>query len=122
MYRPLRVFSLVGGLMLGLGTLVGLRFLYFYLIGQGDGHIQSLILAAILMIVGFQVLLIGLLADLISFNRSILEEILYRLRRQAVPGAEVPSNPPVIACAENQPRSFSTDSDEQAPPVKQEPA
>ena len=42
---------------------------------------QSLILAAVLLIVGFQVLLIGLLADLIGFNRMILEELLYRLRR-----------------------------------------
>jgi UPF0716 family protein affecting phage T7 exclusion len=44
------------------------------------GHIQSLILAAILLIVGFQVCLIGLVADLIGFNRKILEEILYRMR------------------------------------------
>lgn len=81
MYRPLRVFSILSGVLLMLGLGVGGRFLYFYIIGQGDGHIQSLILAAILMIVGFQVLLIGLLADLIGANRSILEEVLYRLRR-----------------------------------------
>jgi len=48
--------------------------------GQGDGHIQSVILAAVLSIVGFQVLLIGLVADLIGFNRKIMEELLYRMR------------------------------------------
>jgi glycosyltransferase involved in cell wall biosynthesis len=81
MYRPLRIFSFIGGLMLTGGIILGLRYLYFYAIGQGAGHIQSVILSAILSIVGFQVLLIGLAADLISFNRKILEETLYRLRR-----------------------------------------
>ena len=81
MYRPLRVFTILGSVMLLGGLTIGGRFLYFYLIGQGQGHVQSLILAAILTIVGFQVLLIGLLADLIGFNRKILEEALYRIRR-----------------------------------------
>jgi glycosyltransferase involved in cell wall biosynthesis len=81
-YRPLRVFSLGGLLLLLGGFFFGFRYLYFYLHGQGGGHIQSVILAAILLIVGFQVLLIGLLADLIGSNRKILEEVLYQLRRQ----------------------------------------
>ena len=80
MYRPLRVFSMLGGLLLLGGVVIGLRFFYFWVIGQGNGHIQSVILAAILSIVGFQVILIGLLADLIGFNRKILEELLYRMR------------------------------------------
>ena len=81
LYRALRVFLTVGGLMIAGGVLLGLRFLYFYFIGSGAaGHVQSLILAAILLIVGFQVCLIGLVADLIGFNRRILEEILYRIR------------------------------------------
>lgn len=80
MYRPLRVFSNLGALLI-LGGLIGSgRFLYFYLIGLGGGHVQSLILSAVLLIVGFQVLLIGLLADLIGFNRKLLEEVVYRLR------------------------------------------
>lgn len=82
MYRPLRVFSAIGGLMSFIGTLLGLRYVYFILIGQAGGHVQSLILAAILVIVGFQVLLIGLLADLISFNRRMMEEMLYRMRKR----------------------------------------
>jgi glycosyltransferase involved in cell wall biosynthesis len=80
LYRPLRVFSLIGGLFILAGLALGGRFLYYYLIGQGSGHLQSVVLAAILLIVGFQVLLIGLVADLIGFNRKILEELLYRVR------------------------------------------
>jgi len=86
MYRPLRVFTLLGALIFTGGLILALRFLYFYLIGLGGGHVQSLILSAVLMIIGFQVLLIGLLADLVGFNRTILEEILYRLRRLELVG------------------------------------
>ena len=81
MYRPLRVFIALGGLLILGGLILSLRYLYFAIIGQGLGHVQSVILAAVLLIVGFQVLLIGLLADLVGFNRKILEEMLYRLRR-----------------------------------------
>jgi len=81
MYRPLRVFSIIGGLFLLGGLLLGGRFLYYYITGQGSGHLQSVVLAAVLFIVGFQVLLIGLVADLIGFNRKILEEVLYRVKQ-----------------------------------------
>ena len=81
MYRPLRVFTALSVLMILGGLFWGMRFLYFYFTGPGTGHVQSLILSAILLIVGFQILLIGLLADLIGFNRKILEEVLYRIRR-----------------------------------------
>ncbi|MBN1135264.1 MAG: glycosyltransferase family 2 protein, partial [Anaerolineae bacterium] len=57
------------------------RFLIFFLQGGGTGNIQSLILAAILTIIGFQVCLIGLIADAVSMNRRMLEEALYRVRR-----------------------------------------
>jgi glycosyltransferase involved in cell wall biosynthesis len=80
LYRPLRVFFTIGGVMLAAGAGLGVRFLYFYLIGQGGGHIQSLILAAILVIIGFQTTLIGLLSDLVGANRRILEETLYQLK------------------------------------------
>jgi len=81
MYRPLRLFSAVSLLLILGGLIPGVRFTYFYLIGEGGGKIQSLILAAILIIVGFQVMLIGLVADLIGFNRRINEEVLFRIRR-----------------------------------------
>jgi glycosyltransferase involved in cell wall biosynthesis len=92
MYRPLRVFSSVGGLLILGGLALLLRFSYFYLIGQGGGHVQSVIVSAILLIVGFQILLIGLLADLISGNRKILEELLYRLRRVELEMPPAPKN------------------------------
>ena len=56
-------------------------FYIFIFIGQGSGHLQSVVLAAVLLIVGFQVILIGLVADLIGFNRKILEELLYRIKQ-----------------------------------------
>jgi glycosyltransferase involved in cell wall biosynthesis len=81
-YRPLRIFLSLGAVMVFLGLLLGLRFLYFFVVTSGGaGHTQSLILAAILLIVGFQVCLIGLIADLIGFNRKIAEETLYRVRQ-----------------------------------------
>jgi glycosyltransferase involved in cell wall biosynthesis len=81
MYQPLRVFTGLGGLVILAGMIPSLRFLYFFSIGEGVGHIQSLILAAVLLIVGFQISLIGLVADLIAFNRKILEDLVYRLRK-----------------------------------------
>jgi glycosyltransferase involved in cell wall biosynthesis len=82
MYRPLRVFTTVGGAMIAGGVALGLRFLYyFWQRGGAAGNVQSLILAAILIIVGFQVCMIGLMADLVRLNRKMLEEELYRVRR-----------------------------------------
>jgi glycosyltransferase involved in cell wall biosynthesis len=81
MYRPLRVFSALGGALIALGMIPGIRFLYLLSVGQRIGHVQSLILSAILIIVGFQVLMIGLLADLLSCNRKLLEEVIYRVRK-----------------------------------------
>ena len=82
MYRALKIFSWVSFILLAIGLALGIRFLIFFFQGTGGGHVQSLILAAVLLIVGVLTFLIGLLADLVSFNRKILEEILYRLRRQ----------------------------------------
>jgi len=81
MYRPLRVFTTLGGLLLAGGVALGVRFLVFFLRGGGAGNVQSLILAAILTIIGFQVCLIGLIADAVSMNRRMLEDALYRVRR-----------------------------------------
>jgi glycosyltransferase involved in cell wall biosynthesis len=80
MYRPLRVFVAMGGSLIVGSLVLGVRFLTFYLQGGGAGHVQSLILAAILAIIGFQVCLIGLIADLVRMNRKMLEETLYRVR------------------------------------------
>jgi len=88
MVNPLRVFLFIGGLVFGLGFLLGARYVYFYLVATAAGHIQSLILAAILMIVGFQTMVIGLVADLIGANRRLSEEILYRLRKFEIGGSQ----------------------------------
>ena len=81
MYRPLRVFLTTGGVLIAGAMGLGLRFLFFFLQGGGTGKVQSLILAAILAIVGFQVCMVGLIADSVRLNRRTLEEILYRMRR-----------------------------------------
>jgi hypothetical protein len=80
-YEPLKVFSYIGGVFLAAGLGISLRFLYYYVNGTGYGKLQSLILAAVLLIVGIQVILIGLVADLISGSRKILEDVQYRVRR-----------------------------------------
>ncbi|MBC2694668.1 MAG: glycosyltransferase family 2 protein [Desulfobacteraceae bacterium] len=81
MYQPLRVFFYIGFFFILAGLIPSVRFLIYYFMGQGSGHIQSLIFAAILFIVGFQVLVVGLVADVISFNRRLIEETLLRVRR-----------------------------------------
>jgi glycosyltransferase involved in cell wall biosynthesis len=81
MYNPLRVFFCIGGFSFLMGFLLELRYLYFYFAVAAGGHIQSLILSAILMIVGFQIMVIGLIADLIGANRRLNEDILYRVRK-----------------------------------------
>ena len=84
MYEPLKVFTYIGTLVFLVGFAIALRFLYYYLFlppAYSLGMVQSLILSAVLMIVGFQVVLIGLLADVISGTRKLLEDLLYRVRR-----------------------------------------
>ena len=81
-YRPFRFFAILAGLFLLLGTLIGLRFLYYYFVGSGAGHIQSLILSAILIITGVQVAVIAVLSELMSINRKLLEDIQRRLKLQ----------------------------------------
>lgn len=81
MYRPLQVFLTMGLISFFIGFLIGVRFLYFYFNGRGSGHIQSLILASILITTGFQLGVFGLLADAIAANRKINDELLYRIKR-----------------------------------------
>lgn len=81
MYKPLKCFSYLSIPPVGIGILIGLRFLYYMAIGQGGGHIQSLILACTLIIMGFVTLMIGLVADVTAANRKILEDTQYHARR-----------------------------------------
>lgn len=83
-YQPLKFFMMVGLVPFSLGLAIGARFLVFYFRGEGDGHIQSLILAAILLLIGVQTFLLAILADLLGVNRRLLEE-LQRRQRAALP-------------------------------------
>jgi len=80
MYQPLRVFFFIGSGLSLLGLLPILRFGYFYLTTRGAGHVQSLVLGGVLLMMGFVTYMIGLIADLISFNRQLLEMTLERVR------------------------------------------
>ena len=81
MYEPLKVFSLIGSVIIMAGAALAIRFIHFLIVADGRGHIQSLIFAAIFLIVGFQILVIGLLADIIAANRKLTENALYRLKK-----------------------------------------
>ena len=79
-YRPFRFFMALGGILLLAGGLIGVRFLVLLMMDRGTGNVQSLILAAILILMGFQTCVLGVLADIISINRKLLEEIQHRVR------------------------------------------
>jgi glycosyltransferase involved in cell wall biosynthesis len=94
-YKPFAVFSALGALAFFPGLLLGARFLYYFVIGEGVGHVQSVILAALLLGVGFFLVIAGIIADLISVNRKLLERIDVRLRRLEWnrPGSLRPAGP-----------------------------
>jgi len=78
-YKPMRFFGYLAALVFGIGFAIGLRFLIFYIGGYGEGHVQSLILAALLMGSGLLLAVVAMLADLVSVNRRLLEKINWRL-------------------------------------------
>ncbi len=89
MYKPLQFFVTIGSIIFLCGAAVGVRFLNFYFHGVGSGHIQSLILAAVLLLLGFQTIITGLLADVIASNRKILEDVQYHVRRMDYDGVKI---------------------------------
>ncbi len=82
MYKPLYCFTMVAMIPGVIGFLIGIRFMVYYFTGQGSGHTQSLMLACTLLIIGFITFVIGMLADVISANRKILEDVQYQIKRQ----------------------------------------
>ncbi len=84
-YRPARFFVVIALIPLVAGLLIGLRFLVPYAMGEGQGHIQSLILASILIIVGFQTFLVAFLADLMAANRKLLEDVRFMQKNEGEP-------------------------------------
>ncbi len=80
-YKAFRMFVLLGILVALPGILGFLRFLYFYFTEGGSGHIQSLIISAVFIICGLFILIFGIIADLVSSNRKMIEMIMYKLRK-----------------------------------------
>ena len=79
-YRPFRFFITIAGMLAFLGVIIALRFLYYFIFGNGNGHIQSLILVAILLISAVQMTIIAIIGDLLSINRKIMEDVQTRLK------------------------------------------
>jgi hypothetical protein len=84
LYKPLRFFSLIGALLFLPGIALALRFLYYYLANGGAGHIQSVVLSAILIVSAMIVFVAGILSDLIASNRILLEDLRTRQLRSEV--------------------------------------
>jgi glycosyltransferase involved in cell wall biosynthesis len=91
-YEPFRSFIRIGIVLFAAGVIIGIRFLYYLISGAGHGHVQSLILASILIVMGFQSMLAALIVDLMSVNRTLLEDIQYRLRKAAISDAKPKSS------------------------------
>jgi len=81
MYKPLKFFFILGGLISAVGAAFIIRWLILYAQGNGDGNVQSLILSSMLIMIGVQFIVAGLQADIISANRKILEDVQYRVRK-----------------------------------------
>jgi glycosyltransferase involved in cell wall biosynthesis len=79
-YRPFRFFAIPGAVVFLLGALPAIRFVYYYLEGSGNGHIQSLLFSVLFLGAGAFLVVMGLIADLIGVNRTLLEEVRWRLR------------------------------------------
>ena len=81
MYKPLRFFAAVGSIPLMAGIVTGLRYLFFFFHGIGDGHVQSLLLSVTLILLGAMITIVGLQADVIAANRKMLEDIRYEVKK-----------------------------------------
>lgn len=81
MYKPLYCFTVVAIVPSLIGMAIGIRFMVYYFMGGGNGHTQSLMLACTLLIIGFITFVIGMLADVISANRKILEDVQYQVKK-----------------------------------------
>jgi len=81
MYRPLRFFSILGGLISAVGLAFIIRWIVLYAQGYGGGNVQSLVLASMLILIGVQFVVAGIQADLIAANRKLLEDVQHRVRK-----------------------------------------
>ena len=84
MYKPLRFFFFTGLIPMIIGLALGVRYIVFMFMGTAGGHIQSLILASMTILLGFMCWMIGVQADIIAANRKLLEDIQYCVRKEQV--------------------------------------
>jgi len=117
LYEPLKVFWTVAAVCIVGGILIVARWFSDYLVDGGAGHIQSLIIAAVLIIIGVQTMLIGLVADLIGSSRALLEDLLVRVREIELRAAAedddkalATGNPEVVRLAPGDPEIVRLDS------------
>ncbi|MCX7025038.1 MAG: glycosyltransferase family 2 protein [Spirochaetes bacterium] len=82
-YKPFAFFMGIGSFVFLAGLALGVRYLVYLFGGSGGGHMQSLILASILLVMGFQTMLTAFLADLLAANRKLLEDVKYSLRKKS---------------------------------------
>jgi hypothetical protein len=80
-YRPIRLFAIAGAFLIGVGLLAGLRFLYFYLTGDGSGRIQSVVFTTLSVLLGAMCWMMAILSELVAVNRKLLERLNWRLQR-----------------------------------------
>ena len=102
MYEPLKSFFAIGSVLMLIGMVVAARWLYFYFQGLGAGKVGTVVLAAALIVIGFQVWVMGLLASLIGANRRMLDQVLYRVKRieqtaASGPGRDVEGHTEAVA-------------------------
>jgi len=98
MYEPFKVFLLLGSALFLAGLTLGLRYAWFWWLGDIRGHLQSALLSVVLVILGFQTLQWGMMADLIASNRKLIEDLLYRVRKMELRGiAPEPASGPMPA-------------------------
>ena len=88
MYKPMKFFAIIGSIIFLLGAALGVRFLVYFFMGTGGGHVQSLILCSTLLLLGFQTIVIGFLADVIAANRKLLEDVQYHVRKMEYDGVK----------------------------------
>lgn len=102
MYRPLRLYSSTGLFVLAVGLVPVVRFLYYFFTEGGEGHIQSLVLGAALLIMGFITFLVGVVAELVAINRRLMELTIERVRRLEYESFRQPSSSETASYREGQ--------------------
>lgn len=93
MYKPLQVFTILGSMAALVGVCIMVRFIYYYCIGMGSGHVQSLIFGAMMIVIGTQAFFAGMQADIISANRKILEDVQFRVKKLEMALLDPDGNP-----------------------------